>query len=175
MFVRVQRIYLLAVLVTVLSGCGKLTITDSLLSVERDLGTGVTEGGRAILGDKRFIFYRYDQGGQCGIGFTMVGGGNGGRGWRSCGNPSLALPATQVLDLPDGTSIVVIYGQLNNPDVAKVTVSLEGGTDITATVGKGMYYVAYSAPGRVKPLVSEVKGFNQVGQEIDQLNSSGRP
>ncbi len=170
----VTRVIVVLLAALSVAGCGLFSNLNPISNVERQLGVPVTETGRVTVGRNQVIFFRFQKGNQCGTGHAST---DGGAAWGAgpCNNPPLALPGSGAGTLPDGTLLVTVRGEVNNPTVVKVTITFADGSQLPAKLGGGMYFAAYIGPNGTRglPVISSVQGFDKDGKVVEEVTPGG--
>lgn len=148
-----------------LAGCG--LFHDPLKDVQTRAGVPLqTKTVTVPVGT--LTFYKYVKGQQCGTGFVyqlhgVEGGGGGGEGPCFMQGP---LGAGGANSQAGKNSFVLLYGEINDSRITKVTVTLKGETNpLEAQMTDGWWYIFRDGQGAV-PDIAKVTGYDKNGAEV---------
>lgn len=157
---RWPRIFPLLVVALLLSGCAqRLERQADRLGLNKRTST---VGARLDTGQGILTIYQYREsrlfgGDFCGEGYTFQGAS--GEGSHSCAT----MGALTVAGGVTGT-FQILWGRVNNPEIAQVTLTDDQGQKHPATVGDGVWYF-FTTDGD-SPKVTKVDGLDRSGSVV---------
>lgn len=159
-------------IVALIAGCGLLLagcglFSDPMKDVEKRIGVPV-QSKTVPVSAGTLTFYRYARGKQCGTGFLYdVHGvkGQGGFGEGPCGGRG-ALDAGMAATFTDQSPFTLMFGEVLDPGIVRVTVLLKGETKpLEAQVVDGWWYLFLDGQLNL-PERQKVTGYHEDGTEI---------